>query len=67
MNAKLLRGKIVSAGFTQQEVAAKLGICENTLSSRMNGHSSFNTHEIAVLCSLLNIEEAQEKIDIFLS
>ena len=67
VNANLLRGKIVSSGFTQKDVAAALGMSENTLTAKINGTSSFTLKEVFALCGLLRITESQEKCDIFLA
>lgn len=67
VNANLLRGKIVSKGRTQKDIAAELGISENTLSAKINGSSSFTLGEVAALCDLLGITDSQEKCDIFLA
>ena len=67
MNANLLKGKIVAAGLTQYELAAKLGISKNTLISRLSGRSSFTLEEVKLICQLLPISDNAEKVDIFLS
>lgn len=67
MNANLLKGKIVAAGLTQYELADKLGISHNTMSSRMSGRSSFTLEEVQRICELLPITDNSEKVDIFLS
>ncbi len=67
VNANLLRGKIVSRGYTQKEVAAAIGMSENTLTAKINGSSSFTLREVFALCGLLHITENQEKCEIFLA
>lgn len=66
VNANLLRGKIVGSGYTQKDVALALKMSENTLTAKINGHSSFTLREVSALCSLLNITENKEKCEIFL-
>jgi len=66
VNANLLRGKMVSAGYTQKELAGALGMSENTLSAKINGSSSFTLKEVYAICSLLNISDFREKCEIFL-
>lgn len=67
MNANLLKGKIVAAGLTQYELADKLGISRNTMTSRLSGRSSFTLEEVHRICELLPITDNSEKVDIFLS
>ena len=43
MKANILRGEMVAMGYTVQDVAKKMGVSRNTLSSRLSGHSSFDT------------------------
>lgn len=66
VNANLLRGKMVSAGYTQKELAGALGMSENTLSAKINGASSFTLKEVYAICSLLSISDFREKCEIFL-
>jgi len=66
INANLLRGKIVSSGHTQKDVAAALGMSENTLTAKINGTSSFTLKEVFALCNFLGITEDREKCEIFL-
>ena len=67
INTKLLKGKIVSAGMTQQELAKKMHMSENTFSSKINNKSSFDIMEVFQLCELLSINSGDEKCEIFLS
>lgn len=67
VNANLLRGKIVSKGYTQKDLALALGMSENTLTAKINGSSSFTLKEVTALCDLLEIMDSQEKCDIFLA
>lgn len=67
MNANLLKGKIVAAGMTQYELADKLGISRNTMTSRLSGRSSFTLEEVKLICQLLPISDNAEKVNIFLS
>lgn len=67
MNRMKLIGKIAETGHTQKSLAAEIGMSENTLSSRINGKSSFNVDEIIAICDVLNISDNAEKAAIFLS
>lgn len=61
-----LKARIVGAGFTQRKLAEALGMNKNTLSAKVNGNVQFNTEEVCKICSLLNIESAEDKCAIFL-
>ena len=67
MESNILKAKIVERGYTQGEVAKKLGISPNTLTTRMNGTKCFNTDEVSKLCEILEIRDDSEKCRIFLS
>ena len=62
-----LKGKIAEAGYSQRSLAAELGISKNTLNSKINGKTPFNTAEIELICKKLGIHDASEKVAIFLS
>lgn len=44
-----------------------MGVSRNTLSSRLSGHSSFDTEEIINICKILDIREPSRKVEIFLT
>lgn len=67
LNKNKLRGAIISAGFTQKEIADKLGISENSFCSKMTGKSSFDVIQAHALCDILNITDNNEKVAIFLA
>lgn len=67
LNRNLLRAAMVARGYTQEELAKKIGISANTLSSRLLGASSFNVDEIDKICEVLGITSNEQKVDIFLS
>lgn len=67
MKANILRGEMVANGLTVQDVADRMGLSRNTLSSRLSGHSSFDTEEIIKLCEILHIQEPGRKVEIFLT
>ena len=66
VNKVLLKKKIASEGYTQNMIAALLGMCPNTLSNKINGKSPFTTEQACKICNVLNISSAKEKSDIFL-
>lgn len=67
LNRNLLKSAMVRAGYTQGALAKRIGMSENTLSSRMLGASAFNIDEVDEICEALKIESNDEKVAIFLS
>lgn len=61
-----LKGKIVEAGYTQRSLAKEVGMSKNTLNSKVNGKTPFNTDEIERICTSLSIVDPVEKASIFL-
>lgn len=51
-----LKGRIVAAGFSQEEVAKKLGITPKTFYLKMK-KGVFNSDEILIMIDMLGIEE----------
>ncbi len=66
LNVNLLKGRMIEKGYSQRRLAQKIGISENTLSSRMCLHTPFNTDEIENICDALEIVKSEDKINIFL-
>lgn len=67
MNANALKGRIIEKGLTQEKLAEKIGISQNTMSGRICGHSSFRVDEVKKICRILEIDSSEEKAEIFLS
>ena len=67
VNANLLKGKIVTAGFNQKSLAKEVDMSINSLNAKINGRKKFDTEEIAKICSTLGITDPNEKCNIFLS
>ena len=67
VNIHKLKGRMVEKGYTQCALAKSIGMSDNTLSSRMNLRTPFNTDEIERICDTLDIISDKEKIDIFLA
>lgn len=67
LNKNKLLGAIVSAGMTQNQVAAQIGVSKNTFSAKMNGKTCFNIDQVEKICALVGITDPVEKADIFLS
>lgn len=64
MNERKLRGKIVEAGYTHEELAKEIGIGAWSFSERVNGKKEFLRRELSQLKKLLHLNE-REFIDIF--
>ena len=56
MNANIIRGKIAERGLTQQKLAEKTGISENSLSRKLSGKRDFRLEEVKRICAILGIE-----------
>ena len=67
INTNLLKGKILSAGFTQQTLAPLVKMSVNSLNAKINGRKVFDTDEVERICDILNITDPVEKCLIFLS
>lgn len=66
MSTNKLKGRIVEAGYSQRSLAQEIGMSKNTLNSKVNGKTPFNTVEIELICSKLGIVDPVEKAVIFL-
>lgn len=67
MDMNKLRGRIVEAGLTHQELAKACKMSKSTLSRKINGKQPFDTRDIGLICSALSITDNAEKAEIFLS
>lgn len=65
LNKNKLLGKMAERGYTQKMLADKLGIGINTMSSKINGKTSFTQEQADCICSVLGITEPQDKGEIF--
>lgn len=66
INENLLKGKMASMGYTQENLAHKLMISKNTLNAKIKGRSKFSLDEVMKICDLLSINSVNEMCDIFL-
>jgi len=55
-NTRKLKALLVEYGFTQGDVAKKLGITEQSFNAKLNNRKEFKATEIKVLVEVLNIE-----------
>lgn len=60
-------GTVVAAGLNQAKLARLMKMSKNTMNSRVNGRSQFDTEEIDKLCEILGICDSCEKAKIFLA
>ncbi len=67
LKVNMLRSKLALQGMSQHQLADRLGVSKNTLSSRMNGKSSFTLEEVERICEILEIHNPTEQKQIFLS
>ena len=67
-----LRSRMVLMGYTQKSLVAEMNArgvktSENTFSSKMNGKSQFDCDDADIICEILEVEEPEEKAEIFLT
>ena len=55
-NYQKLLGKIREKGFTQVQLAAKIGVSETTLNLTLTNKRSFKQNEITKMCHVLGIK-----------
>lgn len=62
VNTKLLKGAIAEKGYTQAEVASKIGITPATFSYKLNNKVEFDIDEACRLCDILGIHDRVDEI-----
>lgn len=60
MNTNLLRAKMVEKGLTQKELAAAIGLSENSVSRKLTGKRDFSIQEALKICEVLSLENPNE-------
>ena len=60
-NYNKLRGRIKEKGYTQEDIAKKIGIAESTFSLRLNNQSLFIQDEINEIIKILEIPAEEIK------
>lgn len=60
-NYNKLRGRIKEKGYTQEDIAKKIGIAESTFSLRLNNQSLFIQDEINEIIKILDIPAEEIK------
>ena len=66
VDVNLLRGRIVSEGLTQEQVASKIGMDRSTFSRKMRSDAlDFSVKEMHDMCKILSLSNEEAK-NIFL-
>lgn len=65
INENKLEGAIKTQGYTQNRLAEEMKISANTFSSKKK-KGTFTLAQVDQICSILKIEKAEDKCDIFL-
>ncbi len=65
INTKLLKSYFVKNGFTQEEIAKKIGISSQSLSDKINNKVQFKVDEVSSLCEILEITHDKDNIFFF--
>lgn len=67
MNINKLLGIMAEKRISQRQLARLLGKSKNTICSKLNGKSNFDTEEVVAICKILDITDNATKGEIFLS
>lgn len=65
INSNKLEGAIKTQGYTQNRLAEEMNISANTFSTKKK-KGTFTLAQVDQICSILKIEKAEDKCDIFL-
>lgn len=65
-NYKLI-GLLAEKNISQRELAQMLGMNKNTVNSKINGKTPFDTGEATKICEILDITDNNKKVEIFLT
>lgn len=55
------------AGYSQRKLAVDMGMSKNTVNAICTGKRPPNVEEVRKMCALLNVNDKEEKVEIFLS
>lgn len=64
-NTAAMKNAIARSGLKKAFIASKIGVCYQTLSSKINNRTQFKSSEIETICELLGISDLEEKNNIF--
>lgn len=59
-NTNKLKGAIVSAGYTQKQVADKIGITARALNNKITNKNDFYVREMRAIIELLGIKDYED-------
>ena len=62
---QILKNRIAREGFSQEEMAHKMGLTRNGLIKKLIGESEFWVDEAALLTELLNLTKEEEDVIFF--
>ena len=65
VNTKLLQARMILKGYTQRKLAQETEIGVNVLNKKINNNGVFRCDEVDKICKVLNITDAEEKVEIF--
>ena len=65
IDKRKFKSKLALAGLTQKALAAKMGVCENTITDKINGKSRLYLDEVDRMSRILGIDDPLEMIEIF--
>ncbi|MBQ6508130.1 MAG: helix-turn-helix transcriptional regulator [Flexilinea sp.] len=66
VKTNVIRSRLAYLSMSQKDLADRLGISKNTMSSRMTGRSSFTVEEMDQICDILGFDKVTEAKSIFL-
>lgn len=55
INSRRLKGRLVEKGFTQKEIANRLGIAQASMNLKLNGQRAMSIDEACFLAEILDI------------
>lgn len=59
INCCRLKGRLVEKGFTQKEIAKRLGIAQASVNLKLNGKRAMSLDEACFLAKILDIKPAE--------
>lgn len=66
VQTQLIKGHIKGNGFTQADIARKLGIALSAFNRKINGKGQFTVEEASKICDMLKITDPSVRSGLFL-